>query len=431
MGKSNKKMLSRTDRIQLQTKKQVWEHALQQSLVRHNTTNKPLSGWIKQLQQDKLPLQPEYGTSLMVIAGLYNQIAKKELLKRKAFDDLLVQLEKQNCHKLLSEEKYLKGIYYIAQFASYFIQDVNQWKKVSYQPEKQFAHLLRFLFANYPVPLFLDKAWLEAGEETARKWFIDIASGLSVRKLQALPVPLTKRMAHFFLWTPAYWSISGAFRFAQVIALGGDEWLAWHLNATLLGRNNFRNNDFWLTVIRFFVEAPLFDARRLEEVVNYINHQRLAHTGYSLKGRTPDSLLRQVEEWQQQMNQEQNYGGRLNWKPSGFAAFEHETGSGQLVKIFKVRELLSSNELRAEGKSMKHCVYTYVRSCHAGQCSIFSLTADTFSATERLVTIEVDIKRKQIVQAKARLNEKPSEEAMDVMKLWAEKVQLSIAKYIY
>lgn len=431
MGKSNKKVLSRTERIQLQIEKQVREHALQQALNRHNTVNKPLSGWIKHLQADKLPFQPEQGTALMVIAGLYNRIAKKEALKRQAFNTLLVHLEKQNCHKLLAEEKYLKGIYHIAQFASYVIRDIAQWKKESYQPDKQFSHLLRFLFAQYPVPLFLDKAWLDEGQKTARRWFIDIAGGLSVRKLQALPIVLTKRMAHFFLQAPAYWSISGAFRFAQVVALGGDEWLAWHLNATLLGRNNFRNDDFWLPVIRFFAEAPLFDARRLVEVIDYINHQRLAHPGYSLKGRTPDSLLRQVEVWQQQMKQEQNYGGRLCWKPSGFEAFEHETGSGELVKIFKIRELLSGNELRAEGKSMKHCVYTYVRSCRAGVCAIFSLTADTFSATERLVTIEVDIKRKQIVQAKARFNAKPSGEAMEVMKLWAEKVQLGIARYVY
>jgi hypothetical protein len=146
-----------------------------------------------------------------------------------------------------------------------FIRDIAQWKKASYQPEKQFAHLLRFLFAKYPVPLFLDKAWLADGEETAQKWFIDIASGVSVRKLHDLPIALTKKMAHLFLWAPAYCTIAGAFRFAQVVALGGDEWLAWHLNATLLGRNNFRNDDFWITVIRFFAQAPLFDARRLEE----------------------------------------------------------------------------------------------------------------------------------------------------------------------
>jgi hypothetical protein len=343
---------------------------------------------------------------------------------------MLVQLEKENCHKLLCEEKYLKGIYHMAQFASYFIRDITGWKRCSYQPEKQFSHLLRFVFASYPVPLFLDKAWFMDEGEKEQRWFIDIASGVSVRKLNGLPVTFTKKMAHAFLWTPAYFSITGAFRFAQVIALGGDEWLAWHINTTLLGRNEFRQEEFWITVIRFLAQAPFFDARRLEEVVEYLNHQRLAQPGYSLKGRRPDSLLRQVDEWQALMRHERNHGGKLSWSPSGIEAFDFETGKGYQVKIYKIRELLSSNELRAEGKAMKHCVYTYVRSCYSGACAIFSLVADTYNTSERLVTIEVDLRKRQIVQAKARCNEKPMEEALGILKVWAEKVKLTIAKYV-
>jgi hypothetical protein len=64
-------------------------------------------------------------------------------------------------------------------------------------------------------------------------------------------------------------------------------------------------------------------------MIDYINHQRRAQPGYLLKGRTPDSLLRQVEEWQVQMKQERNYGGRIYWKSSGFEAFDYETGAGE------------------------------------------------------------------------------------------------------
>jgi hypothetical protein len=431
MGKSNKKMLSRTERIQLNTEKQLREQALQKALARHNKHNKPLSGWIKHLQENRLPFQPENGTSLLVIAGLYSRMAKKELVKQKALQHLLRHLEKEHCHKMLSEEKYLKGIFYISQFASYFIRDLGCWKRGSYQPEKQFSHLLRYLFARYPVPHFMDSAWLAEGQEKEQSWFIEIGIGVSVRKLHGLPISLTKRMAHAFLWTPAYFSIAGAFRFSQVIAYGGDEWLAWHINATLLGRNEFRNDDFWLTVIRFFAQAPLFDVRRVGEVIDFINHRRLAQPGYSLKGRTPDSLLRQVDEWLAQIRHERTQGGKLSWNSSGIALFDYETGEGDQVKIYKIRELLSSNVLRAEGKSMRHCVYTYVKSCYSGECAIFSLMADTFSGSERLVTIEVDLRKRQIVQAKARFNECPADDAKEVIQLWAAKVQISIAKYVF
>lgn len=430
MGKSNKRMLSRTERIQLKTEKQQRELALQKALIQHNTLKKPISGWIKQLPTTKAPSQPIDGIPLLAIAGLYHQIAKKDGAKQKAFHDLLLHLEKEHCYKLLSDEQYLKGLFHIAHFAHYFIRDIAQWNKGSYQPEKQFAHLLRHLFANYPVPLFLNNAWLMEGAEKEQQWFIAIASGISVRKLHGLPIVLTKRMAHAFLWTPPYFSITGAFRFAQVIALGGDEWLAWHFTATLLGRNNFRDDDFWITVIRFFAQASLFDVRRLDEVVDYIHHRKVADAGYSMKGRTPDSLMRQVNEWQVQMRHEHTLSGKLTWPSSGIAAWEHETGTGQEAKIYKIRELTSSSDLRAEGKAMRHCVYTYVRSCHLRACAIFSLMADTFSASERLVTIEVDLKKRKIVQAKARCNAAPSTDAMEVIKLWAEKEKLSMANYL-
>lgn len=430
MGKSNKKMLSRTERIKIKSEKKQHELALQKALLQHNQVNKPLSGWIKYLQTSSLPKEQVDGTPLLAIAGLYHRMAKKEQIKQKAFHSLLIHLEKEHCHKLLSDEKYLLGIYHIAQFALYFIREIAQWKRPSYQPEKQFANLLRYLFANYPVPLFLDNAWLRDGAEKEQRWFIDIARGLSVRKLVDLPVDLTKRMAHAFMWTPAYFSVCGAFRFAQVIALGGDEYLAWHINNTLLGRNNFCDDTFWITVIRFFAQAPLFDVRRLAEVVDYLNFRRLADPVYSIKGRTPDSLLRQVNEWQAHRRHERSHAGNLSWQPSVIQAFEFKTGTGNQTKIYRIRELITSSDLKVEGQAMRNCVYSYVKSCHLGECAIFSLLMDTFSVSERLVTLEVDLKKKLIVQAKARFNAKPTDDAFEVIRLWAATEQIGIAKYI-
>lgn len=427
MGKSTKKALSRIERIQLQLEKQQRELALQKALADHKKSNQTLTKWVKHIHTEKQPPNCEIGTVQLLIAGLFHELTKKDERKRQAFAQLLMHLEKQHCLRLLSEGKYVKGIFAIACQAPYFIRPIASWKRRSHQPEKQFSHLLRHLFTQYAVPLFLDKAWLPGGNLHEQRWFIDLGNGVSVRKLSFLPIVLSKKMAHAFLQAPFYCTISGAFRYAQVVALGGDEWLAWYINQTIVGRNGFQHDDFWLSVIRFFAAAPLFDARRIEEVVDFINYQRLAQEGFSMKGRTPDALLRQTEEWHAQRSLERNYGGAFKWQPSGIRAFDQAEGSGTEVKIYKIRELLSSNELLAEGKAMKHCVYTYVRSCMGQSCAIFSLTVDTVSGPQRLATLEVDLKRQKIVQAKARCNDTPSAEAMQVILKWAtaEKIKIS------
>ena len=95
-------------------------------------------------------------------------------------------------------------------------------------------------------------------------------------------------------------------------ALGGDARLTEAFVATQLGRA-FEHDDFWVTVIRFFIANPLLDRCHVGPIVDYLQHQRFEASvllvapgvrerqpqpNLSMHGRAADALLRQVKRWQ-------------------------------------------------------------------------------------------------------------------------------------
>jgi hypothetical protein len=81
-----------------------------------------------------------------------------------------------------------------------------------------------------------------------------------------------------------------------------------------------------------------------------------------------------------------------------------------------MRELLTEQELYAEGTAQRHCVAAYVNRCATGRSAIFQLSCNGL----RRLTIEVDPSRRLVVQVKARFNALPNEMEMHVVRQWAE-----------
>ena len=171
----------------------------------------------------------------------------------------------------------------------------------------------------------MHKAWTH-GDACQQDWYRQIGAGKNIRTAANLPVPLTKMMAHHFLAAPASYSIDGAFRWAQVHGLGGDRILADALLETLIA-HDFRDNEFWLSALRFFVRNPMLDPSHISPIIDYIwnrkyeNRIAFVATGvvenlgpeqpnFSMRGRTADSLLRAVEAWHRQLGREVK-GGNL------------------------------------------------------------------------------------------------------------------------
>jgi hypothetical protein len=329
-----------------------------------------------------------------------------------------------------------------------WLRPLDAWEPPPGEAGAQFGSLARHLFARYELPRFLDSAWragLTAVGVTQQTWFKLIGAGRSIRTAAGLPLPLTRWMAHHFHQAPPDLDIPAAFRYGQVLGLGGDERLARSLLATRLG-TDFHANDFWETVIRWLIEHPEVGPVQHGPIIDYLHHQKFVPSLPSdlrrgqprllvprphlcMKGRTPESLLRAVAHWHRQLG-----AGQLtfaSWKPSGLPPFTAAETTATGRKVYAITELITSEELAEEGAALGHCVATYRALCETGQSSIWSLSvADASGRIDRLLTLEVRNWRRELVQARGQSNRVAQPDELRILRLWAQAGGLSLSSWL-
>jgi hypothetical protein len=345
------------------------------------------------------------------------------------------------------ENTWLGGLVAVARLHSHWIRPLEEWTTRTKNDRRRFASLVRHLFAIWPVPTFMDTAWFKRdtdGGGRQQRWFVHLGAGQNIRTAD-VPIELTKRMAHHFMSAQEYLSIEAALRWGQISGLGGYARLFEAVVGTRLG-THFDNDDFWITVLRFFVANPMLDPAQIGPIVDYIHHQRFepeerigvvaaqaaapAQPQFSMKGRTAASLLRQVETWHRQLARSAQYP--IEWRPCGIPSFAFVEGSerSQSNKRWTIREILSSKALTEEGRAMRHCVGSYARSCAKGACSIWSLQVKDRDGARRVLTVEVRLPGKLICQARGKFNVRASEKELQVLQRWASQAALQIATYL-
>jgi len=326
-----------------------------------------------------------------------------------------------------------------------WIRPLEGWSPRSHNRERQFSSLARHLLARYPLPVFMDSAWFrrdEAGKQQ-RDWFVHLGRGASLRAA-ATPIPLTRRMVHHFLQSPDHYLVEHALRWGQIHAMRGDARLVEAVIATRLGAC-FEHDEFWSSVLRFLVAHPLLDRAHVGPVVDYLQHMRFEQRepfvgpgtrrtlppqqpNLSMRGRSPASLLRQVERWHGRLSR--GVRGDLRWDASDIAGFELPTGiPGRTLRVWRLRELTSLRELVEEGRAMHHCVASYARSCASGRSSIWSMTVASFAGLEHRQTVEVS-PRRVIVQSRGRCNARPTPQDRAMLRRWAAQAGLELRRWV-
>ena len=91
-----------------------------------------------------------------------------------------------------------------------------------------------------------------------------------------------------------------------------------------------------------------------------------------------------------------------------------------------IRELLTSPELYLEGRSLRHCVFTYAPKCRRGETTIWSLRLRTDLHEKRMATIEVNPQKGEIIQTRARANSYAGEHSQEIIRRWAQTAGLQI-----
>lgn len=381
------------------------------------------------------------------------------------------------------ENTWMDGLSRLARLHERWVRPLKDWRPDTHNARRQFAHLARYLLARYnEVPDFLDAAWFFGDDDVARRrqgWFLHLGGGGNLRTAPDLPVQLTKRMAHVFLQGESHRTPEQALRWAQVKGQGGSQSLAEAILQTRIAQT-FEHEDFWASVITFFVRNPMLDPVHVGPIVDFLHNQKFVRAerllpggevelddppqpNLSMKSRSIDKLLRQVEEWHEELanrpidETEERPAARrsawnrrrplLEWTGGVIADFELKEGSasGQDNLRWSIRELRSNRELAAEGKAMSHCVLSYAKSCRSGGRSIWSLGVRIGNNPRRQVlTIAVDPFARRVTEVRGRYNALPGSgknlkggidkayarlmsQARMVMDRWIQREQLTLA----
>lgn len=309
------------------------------------------------------------------------------------------------------------------------------------------ASLAAHLFARFEVPAFLARAWLTSTATPWQSLYVHLAGGGSVRSAP-LPVRLTRTAAHRLLGSPHHLDPLPAARRAQILALGGSEALARAVVATRVGRDDPEPEaeEVCEEVLRFFVRFPEIALDEVGPIVDFVHARRLCpregldaegravalgpvEPSLSLRGRTPNSVRRLVEAFHRDLARRSHVF--YAWAPSDIrgASFVEEVVRGDPPRaerhLWTVRELCSTAELTAEGRALRHCVSTYAAACRAGGTSIWSLRVESAAGMRRAVTVEVDLRRRLVRQARGSCNAQPRKHEMDLLRRWAAAASLA------
>ncbi len=314
------------------------------------------------------------------------------------------------------------------------VREVADWKPKSSNVFRQLASLVRHLFDRYGnAPDWLIESWMrptlvEDGVSLP-DLTLHLGQGHSLRSFSRLPVPISKRLEHGMREAPAGCTFREALRYAQLAARDALAWWGVVMESRL-GRAALVDDAFWLSVVDFFVASPMVDPRHFGPVCDWIHQKRSvgigpepAQPGFTLKGRSMASVLAQTEQWHHSQARARRQSGGAN--QAGNSRWAGLPVDNFLAGPVRIEQLTTAAQLQDEGNAQRNCVATYLQSCLAGRCGIFSLTVDG----TRGLTIEVTANR-TVVQVRGKYNRwmTPQEHVWIIQ--WLNQARLVLSKHV-
>jgi hypothetical protein len=333
----------------------------------------------------------------------------------------------------------------LSRFGDAHIRAAAEWPGATSSWRGAVSALAHHLVCKYKVPVFLASSWYSTEEATSdkkRRWFVEHAGGASFRSLD-LPILMTRKMEHIFLASHDHLTIEHAIRRAELFALGAPAEFVQAVLSTRLA-TDLSNGMFWPTVWSFLIaNAGMIDPAEIGPMIDFIQavrHDRMAietpggveeldppQPAFSIKGRTVQSMLRLMRDWHRSLG----VGGTgRTWTRSPLQPMvleEPSLDASEPPKRWQMMELTNSAQLRAEGAALHHCVASYDDRCCRGTSRIWSLRFWRGERVHHVMTIEVDPKRRAVVQARARANRAASGKPLRLLQDWATRERLQLA----
>lgn len=319
----------------------------------------------------------------------------------------------------------------------YRLRELADWTPHRKNVHAQLESLVRHLFDQYgDVPAWVIGAW--TATRTANlglnlaELTIHLGRGRSMRSFSDWPIAISKRQEHEMRQAPVGCTVLEAYRYGQLAVRDALDWFGVVLESRMGREELGRDDDFWLGVVDFFRAAPMVDHRQFGPVCDWIHQKRSVgigqeppQPGFSLRGRTMTSVLAQTEAWHRSL-------ARLRSHTSSTLPFE-TAWDGLAVPDFagsdegrvRITQLTTFGQLVEEGRTLQHCVASYVDSCRKGRCGIFSLRIDC----RPVVTLEVTPER-LVVQARGRHNRSMAADERFWVNRWLGEARLVLSKHV-
>jgi hypothetical protein len=292
--------------------------------------------------------------------------------------------------------------------------------------------------------MFLASSWYATDPAADRKrgWFVAHSRGVAFRSLN-LPMVMTRKMERIFLASQDHLPIEQAIRRAELPALGASAEIVKAVMSARLA-TDLRHSEFWRTFWRFLIaSAGDLDPAQIEPMIDYlqaVRHDRISvetrdgmieldppQPAFSMKGRTVQSMLRLMRDWHQSPG---GGNGAFSWKRSPFEPLLLEEPCRDLSEKpsrWQMLELTDSAQLRREGAALHHCVASYADRCRRGSSSIWSLRMWRGENLHHVLTVEVDPRRRAVIQARGRANRAASGKPLRLLRDWAVRERLQMA----
>jgi hypothetical protein len=359
-----------------------------------------------------------------------------------SFLELVKVLSKYQSDFLDSPDNALK-VRRLAEMMPVARQAVTAWRPTGKSAQQKLLSLQRHLFRKYKVPAFMENAFLDTNSKYAA-WYIRWTNGHSPRSFEDSPMPVSRRMAHELWFAPAHMEVGEALRWAQARSLGATEQQATAITQAFLPVRELMEaaqsrafdaqhpQIFAESVIRFLVMHESITLRDYGPIVDYVFDTKytvnrhsgrleleVARPGFSMKGRTPAALIRDVNEWHRTLQVIGAYRSfPRSWQAVRIADFEHIVGTGEKSVMYAIRQLNKQSQLYEEGNVLNHCVASYIGKCIVGSCSIWTLESyPAYGAPKKMLTIELD-RSGSIVQVRGKNNRLPTPEEISILGLW-------------
>lgn len=339
----------------------------------------------------------------------------------------------------------VEALFHLARFRGAHIRSTDDWAGTSSSWRPAVSSLAQHLTSRYQVPVFMSSVWHagDAAGDRKRSWVIAHSRGTSFRSLD-LPMTMTRKMERIFLLSQDHLTLEPALRRAELLAFDLPAELIQAIMMTRLA-SDLRNGDFWRTFWMFLAShVGEIDPAQVGPIIDYIQavrHERVRmetqngavelmppQPDFSIKGRTVPSLLRLMREWHRRLGgcaAPTFYWSRSPFKPWLFEEPWHDEEASP--RRWHITELTNSAQLREEGVALHHCVGSYAHLCQRGSSSIWSLRVWQGEKIRSVLTVEVDPKRRAVIQARGKANRSASGKSLHVLNHWAAREGLQMA----